>query len=125
MKYRFTRRSSISQGGRSVDEERRSVVNEYAANLAHLYAKTSALQVRYLRATLVRGYPNFIAQPRLGEKEGLEQEVGSSINSMMSPLEAAFVTAVLLQQKMLNEEYQKTPQEWADSMRATQLEEWR
>ena len=117
---------SYRKDGAGVDEETVvQVVNEYVNKFgAPEYAKTSTLQVRYLRATLVRGYPNFIAQPLPGEREGLDQEVGTSINSMMSPLEAAYVTAVLLQQKMLNEEYQKTPQEWADSISQTQLEEW-
>jgi hypothetical protein len=114
------------KGGEGIEEDTIvKVVNEYADKFtAPDYAKTSSLQVRYLRATLMRGYPNFISQPKPGEKEGLEPEVGTSINPTMSPLEAAFVTAVLLQQKMLNEEYQKTPQEWADSMREKQLEEW-
>src|SRR5918911_1066639 len=78
---------SYRKDGAGVDEETVvQVVNEYVNKFgAPEYAKTSTLQVRYLRATLVRGYPNFIAQPPPGEREGLDQEVGTSINSMMSP----------------------------------------
>jgi hypothetical protein len=114
------------QGGAGIDEVHiAEVVNEYVGKFnAPEYAKTSPLQVRYLRATLMRGYPNFISQVPISEPEGLEQEVGTSINPTLSPLEAAYVTAVLLQQKMLNEEYQKTPQEWADSLYSKQLQEW-
>ena len=76
------------------------------------YAKTSPLQVRTLRVHLQRRLPSFIAQSSHEERKGLEKKVGERMNPEMSPLEAAYVTAILIWQKMLNEDWQETPEKW-------------
>lgn len=88
------------------------------------YAKTSGAQVRVLRVRLKLGYPNFIAQETRAEKKGLKKKVGDTINPEMSPLEAAFVTGVLLQQKMLNADFQHEPGVWEEKLRKGQLKKW-
>lgn len=76
------------------------------------YAKTSPLQVRTLRVHLHRRLSSFIAQESREGRKGLEKKVGDRMNSEMSPLEAAYVTAILIWQKMLNEDWQETPEKW-------------
>jgi hypothetical protein len=113
-------------GKKGIKEEKVvETVDELARKLnAPDYAKTSPLQVRTLRVRLMRGYPNFIAQETSEERKGLKKKVGDTINPEMSPLEAVFVTGVLLQQKMLNEDFQHPPQEWEDKLRKKQLKRW-
>lgn len=88
------------------------------------YVKTSPLQVRVLRAKLRVGYPDFIAQEIAPQNRGLKKKVGSRLNPQMSPLEAVFTTAVLLQQKLLNEDFQVAPGAYADKLHKKELEEW-
>ena len=47
------------------------------------------------------------------EAKNSKREVGSSIDRSMSPLEAIYVTLLMLQQKQHNEEYQLLPSERA------------
>jgi hypothetical protein len=88
------------------------------------FAKTSPAQVRALRVRLKLGYPNFIAQETREGKKGLKKKAGDTINPEMSPLEAAFVTGVLVQQKMLNADFQYEPQVWDEKLRKGQLKQW-
>lgn len=88
------------------------------------YARTSPLQVRVLRAKLRVGYPDFIAQETDPQNKGLKKKVGSRLSGEMSPLEAVFTTAVLLQQKLLNEDFQVPPSEYADKLHKKELEKW-
>lgn len=87
------------------------------------FARTSALQVRVLRACLMHEYPNFIAQ-ETGEERSSEATIGDSVSPTMSPLEALYVTGVMLWQKMLNKDYQYTPQEWVYEVYNKNLEQW-
>lgn len=88
------------------------------------YAKTSPLQVRVLRARLRAGYPDFISQDASQQSRGVKKKVGTHLKSEMSPLEAIFTTAVLLQQKLLNEDFQLAPGEYADNLHKKELEKW-
>jgi len=54
----------------------------------------------------------------------LKKKAGDTINPEMSPLEAAFVTGVLVQQKMLNADFQYEPQVWDEKLRKGQLKQW-
>lgn len=115
------------EGKRGGVEEDKIVlaINELARKLdAPDYAQTSVAQVRALRVRLMQGYPNFIAQETSDKKRGLNKRVGDSINPEMSPLEAVFVAGVLLQQKMLNEDFQHPPGEWEDKLQKKQLRKW-
>lgn len=72
------------------------------------YAKTSALQVRYIRMTAALGAPNFMGQgvARPGTK------IGDSIGTEMSPIQAAHLMAVVIDQKFINPDFQVPPDEW-------------
>lgn len=89
------------------------------------YAKTSPLQVRVLRARLRAGYPDFIAQDTDPQNRGLKKKVGARLKTEMSPLEAVFTTAVLMQQKLLNEDFQLAPGEYSDHLHKQELEKWK
>jgi hypothetical protein len=88
------------------------------------YAKTSPLQVRVLRARLKGGYPDFIAPDTDPQNRGLKKKVGARLKAEMSPLEAVFTTAVLVQQKLLNEDFQLGPGEYSDYLHKKELEKW-
>lgn len=127
MKERVVRDELKFRNGKKGVKEEQVVhtVNKLAQKFnAPDYARTSSSQVRALRVRLMRGYPNFIAQETRSEKKGLKKKVGDSINTEMSPLEAVFVTGVLLQQKMLNEDFQHAPQEWEEKLRKKELKKW-
>ncbi len=76
------------------------------------YAKTSPLQVRTMRSGLKQFLPSFIAQERDEKNKGLRKEIGARLNPEMSPLEAAYIATMLIWQKMLNEDWQETPEKW-------------
>jgi hypothetical protein len=93
------------------------MINELADKFqAPAYAKTSPLQVRIARVELMKYMPSFIAQETRAERKGLKKKVGASINPEVSPLEAAYIAMLLIHQKMLNEEYQQTPDEYAANL---------
>jgi hypothetical protein len=87
------------------------------------YTKTSELQVRMLRASLRTGYPDFISQGKNSGSSSLKK-VGTRLNPEMSPLEAVFETAVLLQQKMRNKDYQLSPKDYAKNIHKKELDKW-
>jgi hypothetical protein len=97
------------------------MINELADKFqAPAYAKTSPLQVRLARVELMKYMPSFIAQETRPERKGLKKKVGTSINPEVSPLEAAYIAMLLIHQKMLNEQYQQTPDEYTAN-----LHKWR
>ena len=76
---------------------------------APAYARTNRYEVRLLHTALLPYLPDFIGRDNTGSTQ---MTVGSSINhERMSPLEAAFVTAMLLRQKQTNPDYQMTHDE--------------
>lgn len=101
------------------------MVNDLADKVgAPDYAKTSPLQVHSLRARLMTGYPNFISPTNAEGKRGLHKKIGTAMNPDLSPLEAVFVAGVLLEQKMINEEFQHSPQEWEKKLKNKELKNW-
>jgi hypothetical protein len=99
-------------------------VNELADTMsAPAYAKTSKLQVKVMRVKLMGDHPSFIAQERDEKKKGLKKEVGDTINPEVSPLEGAFITMMMIQQKVLNEDWQKTPEEYAANLNTKRQKE--
>lgn len=72
------------------------------------YAKTSLLQVRVLRMQLSLSSPAFMGRGLTRD----EAKVGDSINSTMSPLQATHVIETLIDQKLLNPDYQVPPSLW-------------
>lgn len=80
------------------------------------YVRTSNYEVRRLRLGLLPNFPQIITQETQGV---LPVSVGAQIDSQMSPAEAVFVLAMMLQQKMVNTEYQLRHSErldrWAET----------
>ncbi len=98
-------------------------INELAEKFAAPdYAKTSPLQVRALRVNLMGSVPSLIA-PETDKEKKLKKKVGDKINPNVSPLEAIFLTMLMVQQKMLNPVWQQTSTEFADSLRKHRPEE--
>jgi hypothetical protein len=86
------------------------------------YAHTNRYEVRLLHTALLPYLPDFIGRDNIGAQPG--QTAASSINhERMSPVEAAFVTAMLLRQKQTNPDYQLTRDEqfgqWKERHRKT------
>lgn len=82
------------------------------------YARVSPAQVRHMRVNMMVAYPGFIG--RASEKK-LKKSV---VNPEMSPIEAAGVTMLLVTQKLSNEEFQVTPEEWAAKRHEKQMKKW-
>ena len=84
-------------------------VNHLADKLqAPAFAKTNLRQVRVLRMSLVLASPAFMG-------DGITRQnmhVGDSINDTMSPLQAFHLISSMFDQKLLNVEFQTTPEEW-------------
>ncbi len=98
------------------------LINDLADKLgAPDYARTSPEQVRVMRAELRIFLPSLVAVETQEEKMGLKRKVGTEMNPEVSPLEAAFLAMLMMQQKMLNDDWQQTPQEWASNRRKKQL----
>jgi hypothetical protein len=99
------------------EEDIVKTVNDLADTFdAPAYAKTSRLQVNILRLRLMGAFPSFIAQERDEKKKGLKKRVGDTVDPEATPLEAAFITMMMVQQKMLNKDFQKTPEEFASTL---------
>ncbi|HEX8117823.1 MAG TPA: hypothetical protein VF521_11175 [Pyrinomonadaceae bacterium] len=81
------------------------------------YAKTDQREVRQLRVSMLTTEGDFIARGK-NDGKGKKKKKGDSIGSEMSPLEAVYVTADMMKQKMYNEDYQLTQDErrarWAE-----------
>lgn len=100
------------------------MINKLANKLgAPDYAKTDTVQVRRTRVRLMLRLSSFISSEVVTEKAG-KNRGKSSLKSEMSPLEAAYLATFLLQQKMLNEDYQLTPKESRAKLHKNQLERW-
>lgn len=80
------------------------------------YTKTSNYEVRRLRLGLLPNFPQLINQRNQGAQPVSN---GSQIDSQMSPAEAVFVLAMMLQQKLANPEYQVTHAERMNRWAAT------
>ena len=72
------------------------------------YAKTSIYEVRKLRLSLLPTFPQFINQ-KTQSMQPIQK--GAKFDSQMSPAEAVFVTQMMMQQKLSNDEYQVTDAE--------------
>jgi len=123
LSHELAYRSGNSEGIR--EENIVLTVNELADKLgAPDFARTSALQVRVLRASFLHRYPNFIAQETSSGGKILEASIGDSVSPTMSPLEGVYMTALMLEQKILNENYQHPPQEWVEEVYNKAVVKW-
>ncbi len=87
------------------------------------YAKVDGIWVRQVRVRLFTRLPNFFSQAVTKEENG-KGGVGSALKTEMSPLEATFLAGFLLQQKMNNESFQATPQEFRADLRQKENQRW-
>ncbi len=72
------------------------------------YAKTNIYEVRKLRLALLPSFPQFINQ----KTQSMQPvQAGAKLDSQMSPAEAVFLTQMMFQQKLSNDEYQVTDEE--------------
>ncbi len=78
------------------------------------YAHTSKSEVRRLRVRLLTVFPHFIASDAPPKADGTFE----AVDEVMSPVQAAFAAAVLIQQKLSNPTFQVTEQEHQASKRA-------
>ncbi|HXG67048.1 MAG TPA: hypothetical protein VNO70_18235 [Blastocatellia bacterium] len=84
-------------------------VNELATKFnAPQYARTYLYEVRKLRMATLPFLPNLVATETPEETKQDKPVGASTIKTSMSPVEAAFVTLLLLQQQISNPEYQLT-----------------
>lgn len=72
------------------------------------YAMTSVRQIRALRIGLSLHEPKFMGTGTARQNA----KAGESINPIMSPAQAFHLIGTLIDQKLLNEEYQVPPTEW-------------
>lgn len=88
------------------------------------YSKTDLAQVRYLRVGLMPHLPHLIDKGKGKVKDKDSKAVRFSIDPEMSPLEAVYVTGILIQQKLYNNAFQVTLQEWHSNMDKRRKEKW-
>jgi hypothetical protein len=87
------------------------------------YAKVDGILVRQTRVKMLTRMPQLFSQAVTREEKG-QGGVGSALKTEMSPMEASFLANLLLQQKMINESYQVTPQEGRTSLHKWQMQRW-
>jgi hypothetical protein len=76
------------------------------------FAKSNALQVRVVRATLIDFMPDFfLNKDSQGDTNAFKQE-GRELSANFKPAEATCLFLVIVHQKMSNEYFQKPPDVW-------------
>jgi len=116
---------SYRNGGHGISETNIvRVVNDLADRFRTPdYTKTNRAQVRFLRANMIGVIPSLLGQER--DSIGKGQKKTRSMNPIMSPAEAVFLTILLLDQKAMNEDFQIEPKEWRDYHNKKATELWR
>lgn len=88
------------------------------------YAKTNSFQVRHLRLGVWPKLLEFIAREDAKERANPHVRMGLKITTKMSPLEAAHVAVLMLQQKNQNAAFQITPKQENHFVYNLKLEHW-
>lgn len=97
-----------------------NMINNLADKLATPeYTRTDRLQVRIIRVGIMASLPDLVA----AKTSNLDFQKLEPL-ALMSPLEAMTVSLHLLQQKMVTEEWQVSPQEFAAYVHQKQTERW-
>lgn len=84
-----------------------SVNNLTTAVNAPAWARTNQSEVRKLRMLMILRYPHMMASEAPPDEHGRYR----ALDDTMSPLEASYVAAYMIQQKLLNPEFQFTDSE--------------
>jgi hypothetical protein len=82
------------------------------------HSKTTQSQLRVLRMWLALSEPKFMGA-------GVSRQdavVGQSINQTMGPIQAVNLMATLIDQKLMNPDFQVTPQEWEETSKQKAIE---
>ena len=80
--------------------------------------RVSPAQLRYLRVQLVMAFPNYVSQSSA-------QRPGKSIMANdLSPLEAAGLCLVVINNKLSNDKFQVAPKEWAAAKHREEVAKW-
>jgi|SRR5579863_2687438 len=98
-------------------------IAQFVNSLAHRlnlpdYGRTSTKQLRVLRMSLILTSPSFMG----AGVSWSEMKVGESIKPAMSPLQATHLILTLIEQKLINPEYQVPPEEWERTFQQSSLE---
>lgn len=89
------------------------------------YTRTSWLEVRAARLSLSAHVPDLVTLSSTEiDLKGTEKSDKKKVLSSMSPTEAVAVAMFLLHQKITNEAWQVTPQEFAANLHKKQMEMW-
>jgi hypothetical protein len=112
---------------KSIDESNVVRTVNQAVDILKLpdYAKTSPLQVRHLRLSLLPYLPHFIAQEDFAGRTTGNLDPHFKISNKVSPLEAAYLVLAVVQQKRNNPAFEVTPKEFRESVHARNLAAWR
>lgn len=110
----------------SIDESNVVRTVNQAVDMLQLpdYAKTSPLQVRHLRLSLLPYLPHFIAQEDFAGRTTANPDRQAKIGNKVSPLEAAYLVLAVVQQKRNNPAFELTPKEFRESVYARNLAAW-
>jgi len=101
------------------EEDIVKLVNSMADKLhAPTYAKTSLKQVRVLRMRLLLASPVFMS----GGLAAQQISIGSSVSPEMSPLQAVHLINSMVDQKLINPEFQMEPGDWERSQVSVEME---
>ncbi|HLM03426.1 MAG TPA: hypothetical protein VK400_20400, partial [Pyrinomonadaceae bacterium] len=84
------------------------------------YAKTSSLQIRATRVTLNQFMPNLFVNKDNQGNISVNRQVNSTMSDSLPPAQATCLLLVVVQQKMLNQYFQKTPADWEANFLAEQ-----
>ena len=122
LKDRLVRAEMAFRQGRGPGIQEDNIV-QFVNSLAHKlnvpgYARTSTKQVRVLRMSLILTSPSFMGQG----VSWSEMKIGDSIKPVMSPLQATHLILTLMDQKLINPEYQVPPEEWERTFQQSSIE---
>lgn len=111
------------QGKREGVEERNimDMTNAVAEKLGMPeYMKLNRREVRGMRLATLFFMPTFMGTGMTRK----DMKVGDKINSSMSPLQAAELVTMVMQQKLINPEFQLTPADWTAREQENHLQRW-
>jgi hypothetical protein len=124
IKERLVRAEINYRQGKSSGVEESNIVKMNNALVGKLgmpdYMKLGPQQVRQLRLSTLTLTPFFMGMGMTRKN----MKVGEKINSTMSPLQAAHLVTFLVQQKLVNPDFQLTPQDWNARQYEQHMQRW-
>jgi hypothetical protein len=125
IKERLVRAEVDYRQGKSPGVEEANIVEMNNALVGELgmpdYMKLGLQQVRELRLSTLTLTPFFMGMGMTRKN----MKVGEKMNSTMSPLQAAHLVTFLVQQKLINPDFQLTPQDWNARRYEQHMQQWK